>query len=585
MNFYIFDLKKQNNQQCKSNTDKKLEESEYCTEAITQFFQEALKIIQTSYINDSLSKLDEIKFTLDECSIIDEFRILNIMEAICSELKFDDFYKCLIGKNEKFSISFSFDKTTFLAHARFDNLCCCDLSFYNTTFEKGALLRWITANKVIFRPWKLGADVTFGNAGYANLDDKKLYVEDRGSIKKLKFRHNLEGSGWTYFIGVKFLEKADFTNTVLDKVHFGNVDMKNCYFFNAIIQDTRFVNCEFPRSQNLWTSTIHKRIFHKTSPEKQAFISGTFFIVSFISFYWFGLNFPNNLNDLASSVGLISLFVVFLAHLYFLNYPFMLITRLLPFSKHFSTADEQLVFIKSDPITFSKKLANLREVYKQLRTNFESNNDYQTAGEFYFSQRHIELAQFDFEGETKSFSQQVLMNTLHWINGFGERWIRTIIWLFLTIVLFSFIYKPNIDYISTQNTPSFLFDSIVKKANSINQQKISEMQFNSNYTQIQELIFQDKNLTDNVRNTFNGFNELQINDHNRLKKYVLTLDNSYTTRFIYSMSHFTLPLISKEKQWFNGLSKKAYLFGILETLLLWLFVFSLGVSIKNKIKR
>ena len=577
MNFYIFVLKKQNNQLCKSNTDKKLEESEYCKKAVTRFFKEALTIIQTSYINSSLSKLDEIKFTLDECSIVDEFRILNIMEAICAELEFDDFYKCLIGKNEKFSISFSFDKTTFLAHARFDNLCCCDLSFYNTTFEKGALLRWITANKVIFRPWKLGADVTFGNAGYANLDDKRLYVEDRGSIKKFKFRHNLEGSGWTYFIGVKFIEKADFTNTVLDKVHFGNVDMKNCYFFNAIIQDTRFVNCEFPRSKNLWTATIAKKVFHRLSPMKQAIFSGLFIIVAFFIFYYEAIILPQNPNAMI----LVLLFCVSLLFLYVLNYSFMFITRLLPFSKHFSTADEQLVFIKSDPITFSKKLANLREIYKQLRTNFESNNDYQTAGEFYFSQRHIELAQFDFEGETKSLSQQMLMNALHWINGFGERWVRTILWIVCTILLFSFIYQPNSDYVATQNTPTFLLD--INSSYNENQD-ISIIEYEKNYLLLQELIFKDEK-TNEFKNTANIFGELQVTSSNKLKKYVLKLNDFYSTKVIYSISHFTIPLISKEKQWFTTISKKAYFFGVLETLLLWLFIFSLAVSIKNKIKR
>lgn len=517
-----------------------------------------LKIREATEIS---SKKTKIIFNFDKCVISDEFNILEIFKEIGDKTNSNDIYESLNSENSNYTISFQFNKTIFEKNARFDEISCEELSFYNTSFKKGALLRRISVKRLIFRPWELGADVTFGNGGYADIERNKLSTDSKGSIDYFKFRHNYEGNGWIYFIGVKFNDKANFTNTVLNKVHFSNMDMSKCYFFNAIIQDTRFLNCDFPKNKDLWIGTIWKKRFNLFSPFVVSLIGTiiilSLFIMNICMIYVFKENNePYLLN-----------FLLTISLLFILNTPFMFLNRLLnPFSKHLSVADEKLVLKETDPDKFAEQISSLSEIYRQLRTNFEKNNNYQAAGEFYFSQKHVELAQFDFEDKTKSATQQLLFGALHWINGFGERWVRSIIWFLLTIVLFAFLFTPDSDYSVTGETPQFL----------------------TNSTDFKEETHRKINIYSKEHDNFklpNNKNILYVVKDNEIIKYAIPLNDDIQTKIIYSFSHLITPFIPDEKKWFEIKTNKAYIIGFMETFLLWLFLIASGVALNNRIKR
>lgn len=519
-----------------------------------------LFILSFKKISETSSDKTKIIFNFDKCTISEEFNILEIFKEIGNKINYHDIYKSLNSKNPNYAISFQFNKTVFEKNARFDEISCEELSFYNTSFKKGALLRRITVKRLIFRPWELGADVTFGNGGYADIERNKLSTDSKGSIDYFKFRHNYEGNGWVYFIGVRFNDKANFTNTVLNKVHFSNMDMSKCYFFNAIIQDTRFLNCDFPKSQDLWTSAISKKMNNPFNTSKKALKYSTIVLFIFIMHIYFIYN-----SNYSYSSYLLN-FLLMILLIFLLNIPFMFINRLIhPFHQHLSVADENLVVNETDPDKFVEQISSLSEIYRQLRTNFEKNNNYQVAGEFYFSQKHVELALFDVKDKTKSIIQQMLFSALHWINGFGERWLRPIVWFLITSIIFAFLFKPNDDYSVTGETPEFLTNS-------------------TNFTENKPRKNIDLKECNDLKLP-NNKNILYVVKGNEIIKYTIPLNDDIQTRIIYSFSHLITPFIPDEKKWFEIKTNKAYIIGFMETFLLWLFLIASGVALNNRIKR
>jgi len=511
----------------------------YDKNMVGSFIKDSLIAFKTANLDNSPS--EEILFIFDERKILEEFRILDIFQRQCQVLKYEEFYECLLGKNCKFKVSFSFKKTVFEKYASFNHLVCKSIDFSNTSFKKGAILGQIRVDEVIYMPWELGADVRFES------DD------NRAEIKNFKFRHNLEGNGWTYFIDVDFKEKADFRNAVLNKVHFGNVDMGNCHFANSIIQDTRFLNCNFPSKKNIWIPHPENRFIHIL-----------FLCLIPIAFFYIIFAFKDE-----DSFYLLLPFLSFLL-IFLLNPLFMFTNTINPFAKHLGTADEDSVWVEKEQKQLSKKIAILTEVYRQLRTNLEKNNDFQQAGEFYFSQRYAGVVYIDFVDSTKLALQQFLIGAFHWINGFGERWLRALIWPLLTIFIFTFIFEPDKDFVSTKDTPSFLLAPASDDNKTFKYNKILQIQLGEN----ESIKFSSSQ------------NELFIEENNTtVARYTAKLKEDWRVDLAFSMSRLTAPFTTDEKKWFAIASEKGYIAGFLETILLWLFAFSFAVAIKNRIKR
>lgn len=552
INYYLKDRSKNN---------------ELKNEDILLFIQDIVK----QYIRLQSTE-NEVCLCFDECIIKEEFKVLNIFFISCKH-ELQEFYECLNGENSIYKISFSFTNTIFEKYPSFDNLYCKSLSFYNTVFKQGAKIRWVNADEINYSPRTLDADVTFAHEGYADIDQGKLSIINTSLVHKFKFRHNLEGQGWTYFIGMHFKEKADFTNTVLNKVHFSNMNMENCYFSNAIIQDTRFINCDFPKMKDLWTGAMPKTSHITNDPKIYGLIVTILFFMTVGLLSWMLVYFLDAWMPVS---------ILLILTIPFFIYPFLFIHKSFlgwnkRFCMHFATADEKLAFQEKDPELFSKNINLLREIYRQLRTNLEKNNDFQKAGEFYFSQRHIETTLLDFEDTTKSGMQQLLMNSLHWINGFGERWVRSFVWFFLTIIIFSFVFIPNKDFIATPETPPFLL-----------QNRNKDIRAHVNYTPAITLSLpKDYNQTKFANNENILYRLTDNNTTVKIEKYVIKFKeyDDLNVRLTYSLSHLVAPFTPDEKKWFTTHSEKAYILGFLETILLWLFAFAGAVAINNRIKR
>lgn len=296
----------------------------YDKNMVGAFIKDSLIAFKTANFDNSPS--EEILFIFDECKILEEFRILDIFQKQCQVLKYEEFYECLLGKNCKFKVSFHSKKTVFEKYANFNNLVCKSIDFSNTSFKKGAILGQIRVDEVIYMPWEFGADVRFES------DD------NRAEIKNFKFRHNLEGNGWTYFIDVDFKEKADFRNAVLNKVHFGNMDMRHIYFLNAIIQDARFLNCDFQKVEDTFAPSLFDICIS----------------IIFLTGVPCGLYAHSHGSDYLELYIFAFLSIV---SIFFMNTAFMAFNRYLnPFARRMVTADEDLVWQEKTLISCQKIL-------------------------------------------------------------------------------------------------------------------------------------------------------------------------------------------------------------------------------------
>ena len=99
----------------------------------------------------------------------------------------------------------------------------------------------------------------------------------------------------------------------------------------------------------------------------------------------------------------------------------------------------------------------------QLKDNFKD-KDFQISGDFFYSQRYSEL----LSQHRKLFLDILIFNIHHFINGFGERYLKPLIWFVLSIILFAFPLLPNKDFISTSSTPLFLIKDFDQKNNTLN---------------------------------------------------------------------------------------------------------------------
>ncbi len=128
------------------------------------------------------------------------------------------------------------------------------------------------------------------------------------------------------------------------------------------------------------------------------------------------------------------------------------------------------------------------------------------------------------------------------VNGFGERFMKPLIWFIVIIVSFSFFLEMEEDYASTCSTPSFLINDINK--------------------------------------TYAYDNRLNC-------QYILKLDTNQTAKInlIKSVSNMIYPFAPESKKWFKNVSKNAVLLSFIETILLWFFAISFILALWHRIKR
>lgn len=498
--------------------------------------------------------------------------------------------------NLKCEITFIFNKTTFEGYPNFDNLRCHKLSFSNTIFKKGARFRHIDVDEMLFEPRELSADATFFHREKADIENGILRGKEIGKIGKFKYRHQLEGDGTTFLIGMRFTEKAEFTDCVLDKVQFSYLDedsLLKCYFANSVMGEAIFYNCTFPFNSNAITQ-FH---FIEDKPKILAFFSllvmpiaifgSLFFVGSIIELMFYIL--------LAASPLMVILGGSLFNSSYFM--PLMKFfekiidkTLELKINRHIATGDDYIAAQNISPEQNKINRETVREVYRQLKINYDNSGDHQKAGEFYYSQRYWEMA-----GGSKNLfgyaSAQLLLTEIHhWINGFGERWLRAFVWFWMVVVAFAFLLKPNIDYISTPNTPSFLlkpqkiengveyFNKNIAQLKTEYEKKINELPWYSQPFIGKSSINFENNASIIVLKT--------VENNGSISNKVCLPLNEWSSRFVYSFDKLYTPLrFSPQSSWFEATSTDINWLGILETILLWFFLGSFIAAVKNRIRR
>lgn len=524
--------------------------------------------ISSSSQYDITLNLDYVKFygKISLLSAIHEYTFKGI--DYCYIQKFKD---ALLGKNSDFRISFNFKHTIFDSYIKFDNLHCEKLIFENTVFNKGARLRFINVTEIIYEPKHLGGDVTFANK-YFDKNENQI-IDLYTSIETFTYRHQITGSGFTFFVGINFTQLASFTNSILDRVQFSNMNLSGCLFINSKIDKTRFYNCVFEQAPNIALP------ISKDKPNLIKWYFGSLFIVFLLIFL------VRETKDIPINI---------LATLLYGNVLFMLFASFLQtlfpkwsINKHFCVHDEIRYPKDSKLENYLSFNRSLREVYRQLKINFQKNEDYQMAGDFYYSQRYIEITLIGTYYET--FSQWLLLNMHHWINGFGERWVRPIIWMGLTIWIFMSINTPNKDYISTPSTPVFLLQGYNQQTGKLdlNESNISIHPNTShhflNIANTTYMSTPDQNNTQTKEKIIFAYDN--VFDYHYSKQMIPMIRNDIDSRFLYSISHFAFPFMSDQKQWFQTTNSKSLYLSTIETILLWFFFGAFVLAIKNRIKR
>jgi hypothetical protein len=254
-------------------------------------------------------------------------------------------------------------------------------------------------------------------------------------------------------------------------------------------------------------------------------------------------------------------------------------------NQHIAVYDEELILSKLQTSKGNYKqilesLKALKTLYDELAINFFK-TDKQLWGEFMYSSKFyssiIEREKFDFIN--------IFPNKLnHLINGYGRRWFRALWWIIFVVFLFGLIFtyfvKPNIDYVSTKNTPYFLLQDVELKKGIIYYDEKSFTPFlqingewNKNITNINKML-KESNLY-GYDNRFN-FNNLNA-------QYILELKNDYIyiIGLCKSLSNLLYPFSFENKKWFENVTPKAFVLSIIESMILWLLILSLIRALWN----
>ena len=532
---------------------------------------------------------------------------LNFKDVVFLDYDFRD--KILTG------LEIDFTNTTFMENIRFDNLKCKKLILKDTKFLDGGGLKNRGEDKNLFieelefRPYILNSDFVIDIGAYAS-DEGLIELNKQGVIEKLRFENHKIGDGKIFFIGLnKDLIKADFRNMILDNVFFQNCDLRNCYFLNSKINTTEFRNCYFPQNDN--RKFIGDVLGRK---ESIAFIALVFllpFVFDVMSMFIKIDTIIDNILTMIYTVLIVSFIPIFLASLnsleQLISYYIRKISDKLDvlinknqgnkavgnhkksFNVHFCIADEKDIYthlenhskiknknsLEHNKETLQKTLDSLSSSYSQLKDNFKD-TDFQISGDFFYSQRYTEI----LANSKKSFNDWMMYNFHQFTNGFGESYMKPLIWFVLVIVSFAFPFTLNKDYISTSATPLFL----IKDANTSNLNSI--------------LYIYDKNNTKN--SFFNNLTVVNYEQNNSIlygydnrynyhiqEQFVLELDENQSTKInlIHSFSNMIYPFAPEQKRWFQNISEKAVFYSLLESILLWYFAIAFILALWHRIKR
>ncbi len=514
------------------------------------------------------------------------------------------------------NLSIDFKNAVFYEYVDIRNIKCNKLTFKDTKFHKGGALKnrkgtnRLFIKELHFRPVVLESDFVIDIGMYA--DEDGIKVDIYGTIKNIEFENHKEGKGIVYFVGLNSsTEKADFRNRILDNVSFQNCDLSECYFLNAKVDKTEFRNCIFP--QGFVYSSYD--ILRGKSSEKLPLLF--FPIVLFISIIAMTLDHFNicslkemqrfyvNFGDI--QILFLFLFPLLVLYLFYIFASIWIkieakiaslnfenskhsVHTLNPskfIGRHFSIADEVSLYktIRENNLDVNEEkkrildtFTALAATYIQLKNNF-SKYDYQMAGSFFYAQRYFEALS---SRNKDQMIERLALIIHHFINGFGERFMKPVMWFLLTGILFAApAYYIGIGYHSivkqegvfaTEATPKFLLDSNASRLVEYKIQYLKKEEVNKTKWALSKTFLKDGNSSkdDNVtKQTY----------------FAPMLKEDFNTALVYSFSRFVSPLTSQTKAWFKTEGKDFMFLSFLETALLYLFFGAFLLALKNRIKR
>ena len=488
-----------------------------------------------------------------------------------------------------------FKEVTFKEEVSFRKMILERLEFKDVTFKKNVAIKDMGINTLILRPYEINANVVVNVDGYAEEDG--TLVESKPEIhyiNNIEFEDPHICKAKIFFIGTKF-ENGDFRNRLLDNVVFQNCDFENTYFLNSFLDKTTFLNCEFPIVENY---TKYNFLGENTS---NILFSLGLYIIGLIPF--FELSFEKNFDRFAiyNIIFVIPtiLTIITFSYLLFLMLEtlFFNLYRIGLFKNkdkpliahHLGIADEQKIidYIKSEKelsqnnlefkknklIIYKRSLENINAIYNDLKINFRNISNMQLSGDFHYSQKSNEII-----FAKRNFDIFLLMFN-YVINGFGERYIRSIIMVLSTLVFLMLIQKPNEDYISTSSTPPFLLEVHLNNEYDDTQSPLPIMY---NLESFQKINISPLNLYKNKKEFYAYDNRY---DFNFEEQYIPKLKNNYLVKFYYATSHITYPFTQESKKWFQNMSKNSYFVSIPATIFIWLSLIGMVTAIFNRIRR
>jgi uncharacterized protein YjbI with pentapeptide repeats len=481
-----------------------------------------------------------------------------------------------------------FTNCTFEGNLRIDNIKCKKLEFKDCRFLDGGGIKNRNGDKkleiedLVFKPYELEGDFVIDIGGFANFDG--LIDSNRGLIKNIKFENPQKGSGRIFFIGLTEETKGDFRNRILDNVIFENCNLKNCAFLNSKVDKTEFRNVKFDKQINRPLIGIFE---DRIEDWKYAVLIFSFFIL--LIFLLFNLKI--NVKDIIDYAFFIIVFIFFFIFstvifdtlytgiLYVIFHKFLKSKNNRTYlNQHIATYDEELILKKLDNSKPNYKqilesLKSLKHLYDELAINFLK-TDKQLWGEFMYSSKFYDSI---IERESIDFINTFPNRFNHLVNGYGRRWFRALWWIFIIIfcfgVIFTFFAKPNIDYVSTRNTPYFLLKNV-----KFNEKK--GIVFYDKESFIKSVYIKNKLNTENI--DLYGYDN-RFNFNNLNSQYILRLKNNYLTGLYKSLSNLLYPLSFENKKWFENVTAKAFILSVLESIILWILILAFFRALWNVI--
>jgi hypothetical protein len=456
------------------------------------------------------------------------------------------------------------EEVTFECYPNFDYITCHSLQLKECNFHEGGRFKRVKIDSLEVRLKKVENALVFEIGGYAK---EGLIQNSDGYIHKVtKYTNHVVGKGKVFFVGAKFEEEANFTNTMLDDVVFQNCDLKKVRFLNSKVDTTEFRNCYFPKNKIRKSfNELDASIF-----ERHGYL--ILFLIGIISF------------EILLKIGTVfilytiplSLFLFFIFIAIVSEYVFNKIYYLISNQDHFCTYDEVALY-KNMNIINDKNIKSLMkdtffslsELYRHLQINFESGGDFQRGGDFFYSRRYAKI--ISLQGKDKIIERAILI--FHFaVNGFGEKIIRPLGWLMAIFTISLFIVKPfplsshgwiNSNFEATPSTPLFLL-------NDFNQSlplKIKDVQ-----TKFIVQLDKEKRL----------FGQRQNKEYSVV---IPSLKDTYENRVMYILSRFTSVITPVNKNWYKPHGEFGYMFSSFLTIVSWFFIGAFLLTLRNRIRR